>query len=239
MNPRYSLVVPFHNEAGNILPLLETAFTALAFPSPNVEAILVNDGSTDATADEINLAVARWPQCRVITHPHNLGQHAALFAGLKAATGSIVLTMDGDGQNDPNDYPLLLAPIEAGSLDVACGWRVDRHDSSLRRAMSHLGNAVRRQVLKDGLHDAGCQLRVIRRNVVDALFPFDFLQAFLPAIAVAAGYRVGEFPVRHHARLHGNTHFGIKQLWWKPAVAMMRLRRRIYPKQSSDRPSRY
>lgn len=229
MTPRYSLVVPFHNEAGNILPLLESTFGALAFLSAPLEAVLVNDGSTDATADEINAAISRWPQCRALTHLSNLGQHAALFAGLKAANGDILLTMDGDGQNDPADFPLLLAPVEAGTLDVACGWRVDRHDSAVRRAMSHLGNAVRRRVLKDGLHDAGCQLRVIRRNVVDALFPFEFLQAFLPAIAVAAGYRVGEFPVRHHPRVHGNTHFGIKQLWWKPAVAMGRLHRRIYP----------
>jgi len=229
MTPRYSLVVPFHNEAGNILPLLDAAFGALAFLPAPLEAVLVNDGSTDATVDEINAAIARWPQCRALTHPHNLGQNVALFAGLKAAKGEILLTMDGDGQNDPADFPLLLAPVESGTMDVACGWRVDRHDSAVRRAMSHLGNAVRRRVLKDGLHDAGCQLRVIRRNVVDALFPFEFLQAFLPAIAVAAGYRVGEFPVRHHPRVHGNTHFGIKQLWWKPAVAMRRLRRRIYP----------
>jgi hypothetical protein len=93
--------------------------------------------------------------------------------------------------------------------------------------MSLLGNAVRRRILHDGMHDAGCQLRVMRRAVVDALFPFEFLQAFLPAIAAAAGYRVGEFPESHHARAHGSSHFGIKQLGWRPAVAMWRLRRRI------------
>lgn len=229
MTPRYSLIVPFHNEAGNVLPLLGAAFEALATLSHGLEAILVNDGSTDATAAEIDTAIARWPQCRALTHPQNLGQHTALFAGLKAAKGEILLTMDGDGQNDPKDFSLLLMPVENGTLDVACGWRVSRHDSAMRRVMSSLGNAVRRQLLKDGLHDAGCQLRVMRRSVVDALFPFEFLQAFLPAIAVSAGYRVGEFPVRHHARIHGRTHFGFKQLWWKPAVAMYLLRRRIHP----------
>jgi len=227
MTPRYSLVIPLHNEAGNLLPLLTATFTALASLSPAMETVLVNDGSTDETAEEITAAIARWPQCRTLSHSHNLGQHAALFAGLKAAKGEILLTMDGDGQNDPHDFPPLLASVESGALDMACGWRIDRHDSAIRRAMSLLGNAVRRRILHDGMHDAGCQLRVMRRAVVDALFPFEFLQAFLPAIAVAAGYRVGEFPVSHHARVHGSSHFGIKQLGWRPTVAMWRLRRRI------------
>lgn len=227
MTPRHSLVVPLHNEAGNILPLLTGAMAVLASLPGDTEIILVNDGSTDATADEIAAAMARWPGCRAITHPRNLGQNVALLAGLRAARGEFILTMDGDGQNDPRDFPLLLAPVAAGTLDVACGWRVDRHDSALRRAMSLLANAVRRRLLRDGLHDAGCQLRVFRSEVVPALFPFELLQAFLPAIAIAAGFRVGEFPVRHHARVHGRTNFGLRQLWWKPAVAMLRLRRRL------------
>ena len=227
MTPRYSLVVPFYNEAGNILPVVAAAAAVLDTLPGDYEIILVNDGSTDTTADEIAAGVVRWPQCRVLTHPRNLGQNAALLAGLQAARGDFFLTMDGDGQNDPRDFPLLLAPVEAGTLDVACGWRTDRHDSALRRAMSLLANAVRRRVLRDGLHDAGCQLRVLRRNVAAALFPFELLQTFLPAIAVAAGYRVGEFPVRHHPRVHGRAHFGLGQLWWKPAIAMLRLRRQL------------
>ena len=229
MSPRYSLIIPFHNEAGNVLPLLGAAFDALAKLSPELEAILVNDGSTDSTSGEIDAAIARWPQCRALIHPHNLGQHVALFAGLQSAKGEILLTMDGDGQNDPRDFPTLLAPVKAGTLDVACGWRTNRHDSAARRAMSKLGNSVRRRVLHDGLHDAGCQLRVLRHSVVASLFPFEFLQTFLPAIAVAAGFRVGEFPVNHHPRVRGTAHFGVKQLWWKPAAAMWRLRRRIRP----------
>ena len=93
--------------------------------------------------------------------------------------------------------------------------------------MSRFANAVRRRVLRDGVYDAGCQLRVMRRELVGALFPFELLQAFIPAIAVAAGYRVGEVPVRHHPRVHGQAHFGLRQLWWKPAAAMLRLRRRL------------
>ena len=227
MTPRYSLVVPVYNEAGNLTPLLSTAMDVLAPLEGGGEIILVNDGSTDATAGEITAAIIRWPLCRVLTQAHNLGQAVALLAGLQAARGECILTMDGDGQNDPRDFPLLLAPVEAGTLDLACGWRVDRHDSWLRRKMSRFANAVRRRVLHDGVHDAGCQLRVLRRELVGALFPFELLQAFIPAIAVAAGYRVGEFPVRHHPRVHGQAHFGLRQLWWKPAVAMLRLRRRL------------
>ena len=227
MTPRYSLVVPVYNEAGNLTPLLTTAVAVLAPLAGGSEIILVNDGSTDATAAEITAAIARWPVCRVLNHAHNLGQAVALLAGLQAARGEFILTMDGDGQNDPRDFPLLLAPVETGTLDLACGWRVDRHDSWLRRKMSRFANAVRRRVLHDGVHDAGCQLRVMRRELAGALFPFELLQSFIPAIAVAAGYRVGEFPVRHHPRVHGQAHFGLRQLWWKPAVAMLRLRRRL------------
>lgn len=224
---RYSLVVPVYNEAGNLLPLLAAAVDFLAtLPAPQ-EIVVVDDGSRDATPVEIAAAIRRWPQIRSITHPRNLGQAHALLTGLQAARGEIILTMDGDGQNDPRDFPTLLAPVESGSLDLACGWRVDRHDSGLRRAMSRLGNAVRRRLLGDTLHDGGCQLRVFRREIISTLFPVDLLQSFLPAIAAVNGFRVGEFPVRHHPRRHGTAHFGLRQLWWRPLVALLSVRRRL------------
>ena len=223
--PRYSLVVPFYNEAGNISPLIATAVEVLdTLPHP-FEIILVNDGSTDATAAEISACIARWPQCRALHQPRNLGQATALLDGLRSARGEILLAMDGDGQNDPRDFPLLLAPVEAGTLDVACGWRHDRHDSWLRRRMSRLANLVRGRVLGDHLHDSGCQLRAMRREVVACLFPFELLQSFLPAIVVAAGFRLGEFRVRHHPRTRGEAKYGLRQLWLRPTLAMFRLRR--------------
>ena len=223
--PRYSLVVPFYNEAGNISPLIATAVEVLdTLPHP-YEIILVNDGSTDATAAEISACIARWPQCRALHQPRNLGQATALLDGLRSARGEILLAMDGDGQNDPRDFPLLLAPVEAGTLDVACGWRHDRHDSWLRRRMSRLANLVRGRVLGDHLHDSGCQLRAMRREVVACLFPFELLQSFLPAIVVAAGFRLGEFRVRHHPRTRGEAKYGLRQLWLRPTLAMFRLRR--------------
>lgn len=223
--PRYSLVIPFYNEAGNILPLVGTSVEVLDALRADYEIILVNDGSTDGTADEIAACIARWPQCRALHQPRNLGQATALLDGLRSARGAILLAMDGDGQNDPRDLPLLIAPVEAGTLDVACGWRYERNDSWLRRRMSRLANRVRGRFLGDRLHDSGCQLRAMRREVVAALFPFELLQSFLPAIVVAAGFRIGEFRVRHHPRTRGEAKYGFRQLWWRPALAMIRLRR--------------
>ncbi|MDQ5977401.1 MAG: dolichol-phosphate mannosyltransferase [Verrucomicrobiota bacterium] len=232
MNPPHSLVIPLYNEAGNILPLVEACVEVLKARGREFEIILANDGSTDATADEIASACARWPQCRDLPLPHG-GQTAALLAGLKVARGELLLTLDGDGQNDPRDFPQLLDLVERGELDVACGWRADRHDSALRKAMSRLGNSVRRRFLADGVHDAGCQLRVMRREVREALFPIELMQSFLPAIAVAAGFRVGERPVRHHPRRHGESKYGFLRLWLRPALAMVKLRgelRRKFPR---------
>ncbi|MEY4939197.1 MAG: Undecaprenyl-phosphate 4-deoxy-4-formamido-L-arabinose transferase, partial [Verrucomicrobiota bacterium] len=184
----------------------------------------VNDGSTDATSDEIAAAHRRWPECVELRQQTRSGQAAALLAGLHASRGAFLITMDGDGQNDPRDITLLLPLVLNGDLDLACGWRVDRHDSPLRRAMSRIANTTRRWVLSDHVHDAGCQLRVFRREVIKALFPMELMQSFVPALAVAAGFRVGERPVRHHARKHGDSKYTLGRLWWRPALAMLKLR---------------
>jgi glycosyltransferase involved in cell wall biosynthesis len=224
MNPTYSLVVPLFNEAGNVLEVVEAAGAVLAAREKAYEIILVDDASTDSTPAELAAAAARWPACRTLRLPAHAGQAAALWAGLNEARGEFILTMDGDGQNDPRDFPALLELVESGRCDLACGWRVDRRDSILRRAMSRLANTVRRAVLGDRVHDAGCQLRVMRRTVLSALHPMELLQAFVPALAVAAGFRIGERPVRHHPRRHGRSKYGLGRLWWRPAAAMLRLR---------------
>ncbi len=223
MTPRYSLVIPFYNEAGNILPLAEACVEVLTARGQAFEIILVNDGSTDATAAEIAEACTRWPQCRAVPLTH-AGQAVALLAGLLTAHGELLLTLDGDGQNDPHDFPALLDLVESGRFDLVCGWRQNRHDSALRRVMSRVANSVRRRFLNDGVHDAGCQLRVMRRAVRDALFPVELMQSFIPAMAVAAGFRVGELPVRHHPRNHGESKYGFLRLWLRPAIAMWKLR---------------
>lgn len=225
--PELSLVIPVYNEAGNILPLAERCVEVLRGLGRSFEVLYVNDGSTDATAAEIAAAHARWPEVRELPMPRNSGQAIALLTGLRAARGDYLLMMDGDGQNDPRDYPALLALVESGAVDLACGWRVDRHDSTLRRLMSRTANIVRGAFLQDGVHDAGCQLRVMRRAVREAFFPMELMQSFIPALAVAAGFRVGETPVRHHARTRGDSKYGFRRLLWRPAVAMLGLKWKI------------
>lgn len=229
-SPRCSLVIPFYQEAGNVGPVVSGACRVLQQLDPGFEAIFVNDGSTDATGRELAEAVAALPRARVVTLAENRGQAAALALGLCQAQGELIFTMDGDGQNDPADFPALLELLERERLDLVCGRRCDRRDSPLRRAMSWLANAVRRRVLRDCVHDAGCQLRVFRRAVIGALRPSPLMQSFLPAMAAAAGYRVAELPVRHHPRRNGASKYRLGNLWWRPFAEMIRLRRVLHPR---------
>lgn len=224
-HPRCSLVIPFYQEADSIASVVPAACAVLARLDPGYEAILVNDGSTDGTGQELDRVAAADSHCRVVSLPGNQGQAVALYTGLRQSRGEIILTMDGDGQDDPQDFPALLSLLEQQRLDVACGWRRDRHDNWLRRAMSAVANAVRSRVLHDGLHDAGCQLRVFRRAVIATLQPSPLMQSFLPAMAVAAGLRAGELPVHHHPRLRGDSKYHLGNLWWRPFHEMLRLRR--------------
>ena len=234
LNPRCSLIIPFYQEAGSVASVVPAACAVLARLDPDYEAILVDDGSTDGTGRELDRMAAADPHCHVLTLPDNQGQAVALFTGLHQARGEIILTMDGDGQNDPSDFPALLTLLEQQHLDIACGWRRERHDSPLRRAMSGLANAVRSRVLHDGLHDAGCQLRVFRRAVIATLQPSPLMQSFLPAMAVAAGLRAGELPVHHHPRLKGDSKYHLGNLWWRPFREMLRLRR-VLPRPAATR----
>jgi len=202
---------------------MERALAVLQSLPGDFEMVLIDDGSCDGTAGELDAVAAAESRCRIIRFPVNRGQAAALFRGLQEARGEILLTMDGDGQNDPDDFPALLRRLTGGSADIVCGIRTPRHDSAGRRAMTWLANQVRGRLLRDRLHDAGCQLRVMRGQVVAALQPSPMLQTFLPSMAVAAGFRLAEELVRHHPRRHGTSKYGWRTLWWRPAAEMIRL----------------
>ena len=226
----WSIVIPFHNEAANCREVLRELRPVLAaLPAP-AEVIAVDDGSRDATLAALREVAAEWPAVRVVPLVGNHGQAAALFTGMKLATAPIIIIMDGDGQNVAADIPRLLAALPGA--DMVAGIRAHRNDSWLRRKMSRFANAVRGRLLGDGMRDSGCALKAFRREVVDSFLPLRTLYSFMPAMAVAAGFRVVQLEVQHRPRERGQSHYGLGVMLWRPALDMMGLwwwRRRRFP----------
>ena len=214
--PLYSVVVPFFNEAANAASLLDEIEEVMQTIATTFEVILVDDGSTDETALILAEHASKHPFTKLIELAHNRGQAVALSAGLRAATAPIVITMDGDGQNDPHDIPLLLRALPAA--DMVVGMRVGRQDSWLRLAMSRLANQLRQRILRDGMDDSGCALKAFRREIIATLLPIRTLYSFLPAMAVAAGFKVAQCPVAHRPRLGGQSSYGVAVFLWRPLL---------------------
>lgn len=219
--PRYSVIIPFRNEADAARTVINDVCSVLTRLGPAFEVVAIDDGSTDRTRDELNAVAAAWPQTRVLQQPRSLGQSAALWRGFAAAHGEILISLDGDGQNVPSDIPRLLEQL--AHADMVVGLRRPRRDSWLRRAMSRVANLVRARVLGDQLTDGGCALRVWRREVTAAFRPIRTLHSFMPALAVAAGFRVIEIPVEHRARLGGRSNYGLRAMLWRPCYDMIAL----------------
>ena len=196
-----SLVIPLYNEADNVANLVEEACRVL--DGRDFEIVLVDDGSTDAT-------VAQVPQrenVRVIEFAKNVGQSAAMYAGIYAAKGRIIALMDGDLQNDPADLPKLLAEF-ANGFDLVCGYRAKRKDTFFRRLQSRVANAVRSRFTGDGVRDTGCSLKAMRRECREALVPFRGMHRFIPALIKGLGYKITEVPVNHRPRVAGVSKYG-------------------------------
>ena len=234
--PEISGVVPFYNEAavaGGVIDELIDCMNELGRP---FEIVLVDDGSSDDTIKVLMMAQQRSRSCRVLRHPRNLGQAAALWNGVHAARGAILFTIDGDGQNDPRNLPPMLKRLE--DADMVIGFRANRQDSALRLAMSRIANAVRRYWLGDTMRDTGCALRVFRREVLESFLPIRTLYSFIPAFAVGAGFRVVECPVAHRARIAGVSKYGLLIMLWRPFVDMIAvgwlMRRRLPPVQAEE-----
>lgn len=191
--PTLSIVVPFYNEAG----CAGEVISEISQAQPEAEIVAVDDGSTDGTGDLLR----NLPGVRVITLGKNCGQSAALYAGLRAARGDVIAMMDGDGQNDPADIAKLVAALEGA--DVAYGVRAKRKDSAARILAGQLANAIRRAALGDRATDTGCTLKVIRREHVDLLVPFNGLHRYLPAFFTRSGLGAVEIPVNHRPRRAG------------------------------------
>lgn len=220
-HPTYSVVIPFYNEEGAVPHLLSELRSVMDGLGAPYEAVLIDDGSTDGTANALADATRAWPAAQVFAEGVNQGQGAALLRGFRAARGTWIITLDGDGQNDPADIPALLATAQ--DCDMVIGIRAARRDSWLRRLMSRIANEVRGRMLGDNLQDCGCALKVFRAEVVGSFFPIRSLYSFMPAMAVAAGYRLAEQPVNHRERRTGMSKYGFGTFAWRPLVDMLAL----------------
>lgn len=230
-----SIVIPVKDEAENIGPLLEEIRSAFGAGS-EWEVLVVDDGSTDATPARLAaMLAAGFPQLRVLRHASSCGQSAALRTGAQAARGRWLGTLDGDGQNDPADLARLWRDLQGQPQPAALwiGHRAMRHDTAVRRLSSRIANGVRSRVLRDGVPDTGCGLKLIRRDVFLSLPYFDHLHRFLPALVRREGLGVRSVPVSHRPRLRGTSKYGINNRLWVGIVDLLGvlwlLRRRRLP----------
>jgi dolichol-phosphate mannosyltransferase len=211
--PTVSVVVPVRNEAGNIAPLV--AEIAAALGNRSFEIVYVNDGSSDASEQELLALMRERPWLRQIRHAVSCGQSAAVRTGVAAARAPVVVTLDGDGQNDPAFIPKLIDAIEkGGGVGLVAGQRVGRKASGFKRFQSRVANAVRGAVLRDGTRDTGCGLKAFRRDVFLALPYFDGLHRFLPALVKREGYGIAYVDVVDRQRRHGHSNYGLWDRLW-------------------------
>ncbi len=203
-----SVVIPVFNEANNISPLhseLTAVLSALDIP---YEIIYVDDGSSDTTFKVLASLHAEDRCVKVIQFRRNFGQTAAFAAGFVAAQGELILTLDADGQNDPNDIPKLLAALESEQVDFVAGWRVDRKEPLVRRILSKAANGVINRITHLDIHDRGCSLKLFKREVVRDLRLYGQLHRFLPDLASSIGVKLVEVPVNDRSRLSGKSKYG-------------------------------
>ena len=203
-----SVIVPLYNEEGNVKELHSRILAACQALNKNFEIIFIDDGSDDKTVEICrNLRLLKLIQFR-----KNFGQTAAFDAGIKEAQGNIIITLDGDLQNDPADIPLLLAEMEKG-YDVVSGWRWQRKDSLMKKFFSRGANLLRKLLVEDHIHDSGCSLKAYKAECFKDIDLFGEMHRFMPAILQLEGYSVGEVKVNHFPRIHGQTKYN-----WKRAI---------------------
>ena len=211
MTPELSIVIPVRNESPNIKPLYDELTESLGRYGRSYELVVIDDGSTDDTFAQLAALQAIDPRVRVIRFRRNFGQTAAFSAGIKHARGAMVVTSDGDLQNDPRDIPTMVALIEQGH-DIVCGWRKDRKDTFItRRVPSILANRLISWATGVSLHDYGCSLKVFRSEVVKPLRLYGEMHRFMPAIASQMGVSIVEVVVNHRARRAGTSKYGLSR----------------------------
>ena len=206
-----SVVAPLYNESQNVAPLVEWILEALDSYPGIFEVILVDDGSRDDTWERVSAAAVADPRVLGIALGRNAGQTAAMMAGFDHARGRVVVSLDGDLQNDPRDIPTLLEKLDEG-YDLVCGWRERRQDKFLlRKVPSWVANRIIRRLTGVPITDNGCSLKAYRRELLDRISLYAEQHRFIPALSASVGARITEMPVRHHARRFGESKYGISR----------------------------
>lgn len=206
-----SVVVPLYNEEGNVEELYREIRTALDSQPISYEILFINDGSKDRTGELIREMSSNDPRVVVVNFRRNFGQTAAMSAGFDYSRGEVIVTLDGDLQNDPADIPGFLAKIREG-YDVVAGWRQKRQDPFLnRRLPSMIANRIISWITGVKLHDYGCTLKAFKREVAEHIRLYGEMHRFIPAIASAVGISIAEVPVNHRPRRHGSSKYGISR----------------------------
>jgi undecaprenyl-phosphate 4-deoxy-4-formamido-L-arabinose transferase len=209
--PEISIVIPVYNEAANLHALWSRLEPVISAFGRACEAVFVDDGSADNSLEILRAFAADDPRVRVIELARNFGQHSAILAGFRNCAGDIVVTLDADLQNPPEEIPKLIAAIDAGN-DVVGGWREERQDRTYRRLASRLQNRVTSAIVGVPMHDYGCMLRAYRRHIIDTVVECDEKAAFVPALANTFAKRVAEIPVEHAERAAGESKYNLFSL---------------------------
>ena len=203
----YSLVIPVHNEAGNLSPLMKEIDAVRLGLGRELEVVFVDDGSADGSFEELESLKQTYAYIRLIKLDANYGQTAGFAAGFAHARGEVIITMDADGQNNPADIPNLLSHYP--EYDVVIGRRVGRQDSFVKLISSRIANAIRNKLTADSVSDTGCSLKLFKTAYAKRLVLYNGMHRFLPTLCKLEGARVIEVPVSHRPRVSGQTHYGI------------------------------
>jgi dolichol-phosphate mannosyltransferase len=210
--PELSVIVPVYNEEDNVAPMCADLLRVLRGMNVRFEIIVVNDGSKDGSKANLTAIAAETPELKIVDFRRNYGQTAAMMAGIDHASGKVIVSIDADLQNDPEDIPALLAKIDEG-YDVASGWRVDRKDAAIRRNfVSRVANRVISKISGVHLNDYGCTLKAYRADVVRGVRLYGEMHRFIPIYASWMGAKVVEVPVRHRARRAGVSKYGLERI---------------------------